>query len=1173
MKSKIITYLKSISQEPFALSSLDLVDEGKIIQFPHSLQVMLLAIKRNDKQWWGLIQDSKGKSEWALIKDPSWKKILERQKYSEFRPVPVSLLKLERIESKKFQNQEQSSINASQGNLIVHVGIYDNKWFVNASSFGSYLRCPRIIYLKQQGLYQQRSVAAVKGNLIHEFHVSLYQQLSEEYRSNPRALYEIAEQLRDSVTMRSWRDLVSVNLTADEGKRFIDTELFVRQIIEAPEWIPWSSDHVISEFWLSSPTFGMQGFVDRLSLLKNGEIAVFELKSGRQPRLKVKAAKYQAAAYALMLLSLGLKVRTLVIEFPEARPPHEERFMTEELLPHYFDKIPSIRNHIYHLSTSRDYRWPVQPWRSCSKSCFVKPACQFYCYVDNLATNTIKIRCTPSQCQFQDPRRSGDYFCTFPKLLASYPINFELIAEYVKWFKLLLLEEKSVVQEEINEVILPASERERTGNALADMIFVGIVDHSSANVLVFQKMQPIDNPSKGLQSSSNENLEIIPLPPTRMQPGDPVLLTPMDKLPRSPHSFRGRLLHVTTTAVMIEVDSNELNGEFIGWDERLKRFTPTTVFRIDLLPSVTTIQTQLRAMDVMARAAFDKELQVLFPHALKLRNLLTFVQPPRFEPVASEIINSVKSLSLNERQKKAIIQTLRARDFVLIHGPPGSGKTTTICNLMAQILKHQKVKVLGKHVKKLPILVAGFTRKSVDNIVAKWQQEFFSLGKIVRVGLPSSGSESEVQEVSIEYEVIKISSNDNDGNLDVPRKVMEELDSADIIATTAASALSSILERYQFQTVIVDEAGQCTEPLTIVPLLKGERFVLVGDHIQLPPVVTSKRVVPLPSKVADHLQIRTISSVHHQQQESHSSQLEPGSENQTSSSPDTLELSLFSRLFRKYGTNDEITIFLNEQYRMHPLIAGFASTFYSEPIVSPRVQERTLMDWLSRTFGEKTAIIIASHVKDTPWDLERPFIGLDTYHEHWHQDMNIMNESSFNEHEAEYISSLVIDFFRIVLQALLKGIDNRGTPRIHWHDVYHSLLQMVNAIGITTPYRTQVMKIRTKFQQDFTNFIKHDLGYEISEDEMKAIEHALMIETVDRFQGREKEIMIISLVDSNPDGKISELLQDDRRLNVAITRAKRKLIVIGNLTMLSKLPFYRKMMRYLKQNDGYVEMR
>ncbi len=1169
MKSKIINYLRSISQEPFTLSSLDVVEEGKIIQFPHSLQVMLQAIERKKGQWWGLIQDAQGRTEWARIEDPSWKGILNDRKKFGFKPVPVSMLKIERQKSSK--RMKQGVGQRSRGNVIIHLGIYDNKWLVNASSFGSYLRCPRIAFLKYRGLYQHRSVAAVKGNLIHEFHVSLYQHLNESHRSDPRKLHEIARNITESVIRRSWRDLASVRLTAEDGKRFINTELFINRMLEAPEFIPWSGDQVLSEFWLSSPTFGIQGFVDRLSLLKDGNIAVFELKSGRQPSLKVKAAKYQAAAYALMLLSLGLRVKRLIIEFPEARSPHEERFIIEELLPHYFDRIPLLRNYIYHVTTCREYKWLVMPWKTCTMSCFIKSACQFYCYVDNFAETAVKERCNPETCQFQDLKRSGDHFCMFPKIFDSYPVRLELVFGYVEWFKTLLLEEKRLVQEEINEVILPASERESTGNALSDMEFAGLQDQSSF-VLIFQRACQAPNiAQEGGLRDAHVAATIEILPPTRMQPGDPVLITPMDKLPRSPYSFRGHLLHMTTRSIFIEVDPEDLKKDFVDWDDNLKTFTLTKRFRIDLLPSVTTIQTQLRAIDVLARAPFDKTLQSLFPNALKLRNLITFVQEPLFDPLPISILESVNSLPLNKRQKKAIIQTLRSKDFVLIHGPPGSGKTTTICHLMAQVLQHQKEKDLDGNVKKLPILVAGFTRKSVDNIVLKWQQEFSSLGKIVRVGLPASGSEPEVEEVSLETFVNRIVNDEEEMIVDIPRKIQEELDSADIVATTAASALSSILEPYQFQTIIVDEAGQCTEPLTLIALLKGERFVLVGDHIQLPPVVTCKQTAPLATNIAKHLKIRAPSS---SEDSNLSVELDVDESSVENIAPkyDTLELSLFSRLFRKYGENDDITIFLNEQYRMHPVIANFASTFYQEPILSPQMENRTLKNWIESLLGKEMADFVSSSLVESLWSSNLPFLGLDTFQKQWYQDLTIQSESAFNEYEADYIASQVVLFFRKIINALRKIKYDNTLTEFSKKVIYPLLLELGSAIGITTPYRTQVMKIRTKFQKHLLDFLTNELGLDVTDKELKALEQSLMIETVDRFQGREKEIMIISLVDSNPEGKISELLQDDRRLNVAITRARCKLIIIGNLTMLSKLPFYRRLTEYLEKNGTLITL-
>ncbi len=296
------------------------------------------------------------------------------------------------------------------------------------------------------------------------------------------------------------------------------------------------------------------------------------------------------------------------------------------------------------------------------------------------------------------------------------------------------------------------------------------------------------------------------------------------------------------------------------------------------------------------------------------------------------------------------------------------------------------------------------------------------------------------------------------------------------------------------------------------------------------------------------------------------SQAESSLESDSVNDFDTLELSLFSRLFRKYGSDDVVTIFLNEQYRMHPFIANFASTFYKEPIFSPNMEKRNLREWFNEEFGELFSSKLADLLKETPWRFDLPFIGLDTGEKRWYQDLETLSESAFNLHEARFISSLIIQLFGAIFNFLL---DLNGNGQLDEERAFHLLCNLGRGIGVTTPYRTQVMKIKTIFQEQLRSFL-NELNLSISDEKIKYIEQSLMIETVDRFQGREKEIMIISLVDSNPEGSISDLLQDDRRLNVAITRAKRKLIVVGNITMLSILPFYQRMRDYLKSIHGLL---
>ncbi|MDO5860725.1 IGHMBP2 family helicase [Methanobrevibacter sp.] len=286
------------------------------------------------------------------------------------------------------------------------------------------------------------------------------------------------------------------------------------------------------------------------------------------------------------------------------------------------------------------------------------------------------------------------------------------------------------------------------------------------------------------------------------------------------------------------------------------------------------------------------------------------------------------------------------------------------------------------------------------------------------------------------------------------KKIIKESDV--ILATNSSAALESIAKT-KFDVAIIDEASQATIPSILIPIAKAHRFILAGDHKQLPPTIISSRA-------------------------------------------GDLEKTLFEALIRKYPNKSQL---LNVQYRMNRLLMKFPnSEFYNNSLKSDSsVDKIKISDIIGSNYDEEALLFM-----DTS--------NIDNKEEHLKDSKSIINKL-----EANIAVSVANDY-------LTAGVDESD-------------------IGIISPYADQVKIIQNKTPVE--------------------------VKTVDGFQGREKEIIIISTVRSNDNGNIG-FLNDLRRLNVAITRAKRKLIIIGNKNTLKNNPTYERLIEFVESENLLVKI-
>ncbi|TWT87665.1 ATP-dependent RecD-like DNA helicase [Pseudobythopirellula maris] len=546
------------------------------------------------------------------------------------------------------------------------------------------------------------------------------------------------------------------------------------------------------------------------------------------------------------------------------------------------------------------------------------------------------------------------------------------------------------------------------------------------------------------------------LPMNRLKVGSPVLLSNEDRLDEG--GMPGVVSRRTTTAIQVALDA---------WPDGKH-------FRIDLSPDE---RTRLRQHAAMGRA------RMLSGSQARLRDRLIGLDEPRFDE-APELRFAT---GLNPPQQEAVRFALSARDFAILHGPPGTGKTTTLAEVIHQaVLAGQKV------------LACAPSNTAVDNLLERLVP---LVPSVLRVGHPArvfealrghtldelverDDSTKIVQEMYREAEGLMRGASKSYRSRDAHRRkgelyaeaktlrqharqlerhiVQQVLGTADVICTTMTIDEELLGDR-RFDLVVIDEACQSTEPALWQAMLRADRLVIAGDHCQLPPTVLSKEAAEEGFRV---------------------------------SPMERLVGQLGERVYRR----------LTVQYRMHESIMRFSSDqFYDgELVADASVKERRLADLPAvGEAGEGLPVLEF-------WD---------TAGAEWGEEFEPDGHSKRNPQEAAWVVAQVKEL-----------IDAGLEP---------------SQIAVIAPYAAQVRLLRNRLRIE-----------------------GLEIDTVDGFQGREKEAVVITFVRSNHEGEIG-FLADTRRTNVALTRAKRAMRAIGDSATLGGDPFYAELLEYFQQENAY----
>ena len=558
------------------------------------------------------------------------------------------------------------------------------------------------------------------------------------------------------------------------------------------------------------------------------------------------------------------------------------------------------------------------------------------------------------------------------------------------------------------------------------------------------------------------------------------------------HSPFSTLHYYSFTAIVSYVDG-----------DRMVVTVPDSAPLIDLQSSDSLIGCQLSFDETSYRAMFDaldRTIKAKDNRLAQLRELFHRKVEGRESRAESLQVTlphregrggSLSFPWLNPTQEKAVNEVLWAKDMMVVHGPPGTGKTTTLVEAINETLMREP-----------QVMVCAQSNMAVDWICEKLVDRGIN---VLRIGNPTRVNDKMLSFTyerrfeahpdyttlwSIRKAIRDLRGARKKGARESYHQKMDRLKSraveleirikadlfsqANVIASTLVGADSRLLHGMKFHTLFIDEAAQALEAACWIPIRRVHRVILAGDHCQLPPTV--KSIAALKAGLGKTLMEHIVEN------------------------------------------HPEVVTLLRIQYRMNEQIMRFSSDWFYGGMVesAPQIKYRGILDWdypiewrdESRGSRDESRESTVNH------NYGEEFVG-STF-------------GRINRLEAEQTLAVLEEYFMKV-----------GKQRV--------LDEQID-VGIISPYRAQVQYLQ--------HLIKKNAFF-------KPFRRLISVNTVDGFQGQERDVILISLVRSNEEGQIG-FLRDLRRMNVAITRARMKLIILGDVDTLTRHPFYKKLWEYVE---------
>lgn len=825
-----------------------------------------------------------------------------------------------------------------------------------------------------------------------------------------------------------------------------------------------------------SPVYGLKGMVDATVqvLMQDGNeertlTVPLEIKTGKFPNA---AHKAQTALYTLLLSDrYGMRSSTQSTNFIATNNPPIDVDVLYGVLYYTetseISRIPAIRHELIHMLMQRNelacyvrQRLELPPMLKsahlCAKCYAQSPCFLYHKLVDDGNGETSGM---------------GDTFDNVAKHLKPTDQKF-----FQKWDDLITKEEKAVMTLRRELWTMQSEEREKVGRCFGNVVIDPEFEHVESDGPKINRFMYAFKKHNSTASFSFAESQITT--------GEPIVIS--DEKGHFALAS-GYVTRVQKQRIYLAVDRQLHNAKLRKSDfnaERNQVFTgimeliedgvgqstsipaepqESVLYRIDkdeFSNGMATVRNNL--IQLMDREAFG---------AQALRRLIVEGHAPTFRPISTPHIlaSSTSQASLNVDQERAIEKVMSAKDYALVLGMPGTGKTTTIAYIIRALAAQGK-----------SVLLTSYTHTAVDNILLKVRDAgigVFRLGNVAKI-------HPDVQEFA-----------DLAG---VPMKTVQEIESAynrQVVATTCLGINHPIFNQRVFDYCIVDEASQITLPVCLGPIRMAKKFILVGDHYQLPPLVQNKEA------------------------------LEGG-----------LDISLFKMLSENHPSS---VVTLEHQYRMCEEIMALSNTLvYSGRLKcgTQAVAKRTITipninalkkhhdspNFLSTTSSK----VCLNPARGSCWlrDLIDPSVKA-----------SLVNTDTLLPASRESQSgSRIVNHCEATVCTQL--VDSLISTAVNPSD-----------IGVITLYRSQLA------------LIKQNLRHQ----------PAVEMHTADKFQGRDKEVVVLSLVRSNEKQNVGDLLKDWRRVNVAFTRARTKLLVVGSAGTLNGNELLGKFVA-LMQGNGWM---